>query len=208
MTSLTHLSIANCVDISDDAFTRLSQLQHLVMAWPTQSPQLTDNVFVHLPALRIVDMSGASRFTDRAFAHLARARLHTLSMQYCDQSSITDLAFTHLPALLSLNITGCTQISDVAFAHLCRLHHLDISACPQITDVALRHLRAHGNLRSLISFPPSGRPNTINAASDNKYAAFIVVIRIILVAAIIVFVSRRSSPVGSCCVCPLLAQRN
>jgi hypothetical protein len=114
---------------------------------------LCDDDFQYLQGIHTLSMSycNQSTITDGAFVHLRG--IHTLDMSGCNQPTITDGAFVHLRGIHTLNMSGCKQstITDGAFVHLVGIHTLNMSYCNQstITDAALVHLH---DVQSLVAY--------------------------------------------------------
>jgi len=86
-----------------------------------------------------VDLNGNPYVNDEHFQFFT-ARLHTLSMNFCQQ--VTNKAFSYLTGIHTLEMIYCHQITDQAFSHLGGIHTLDMSYCSRITDNSFRYLTA------------------------------------------------------------------
>ena len=96
---------------------------------------LTDDDFIHLKDVRILNMSNCNQtmITDNAFKFLGN--VHTLNMSNCNQKTITNNAFKHLYSIQNLDITNCNQptITNIAFQYLINIKNLYMRGCNKKT---------------------------------------------------------------------------
>jgi len=68
---------------------------------------ITDEAFVYLEGIRMLNMAKCSNITDNAIVHLKG--IYALNMYGCP--NITDKAIVHLKGIYALNIIGCREIT-------------------------------------------------------------------------------------------------
>jgi F-box and leucine-rich repeat protein GRR1 len=136
--SLRELRLANCELIEDAAFLDLPPHQ----------------VFEHL---RILDLTGCERLTDRAVHKITSVapRVRNLVLAKCRQ--ITDVgvnAITRLGKNLHyVHLGHCSQITDEGVKVLAiacpRIRYIDLGCCTQLTDASVMRLATLPKLRRI-----------------------------------------------------------
>lgn len=144
LSSLRKLAVRSCYlgALAEPLLLACSGLVHLDAAW---CQSLTNANFVHLGALRVLNLSGCTQptLTDAAFQHLTS--LESLNMQLCGEG-LTSHAFVPLGGRLKdLNIDSCLRkvACDATLQLLSGLTALNIARCNHttITDAGLQSLR-------------------------------------------------------------------
>jgi F-box and leucine-rich repeat protein 2/20 len=166
--SLLEISVAHCIQITDEAIEVLVQ---------------------SCPRLQSIDISGCSGVFDRSLIALAKLRsLKCVQLNGC--SNITDSAVTALllsfsaGVISSIGLVGCSALIDESLRHMyeqrtisgykrhsyCKqLHSLTLGATANVTDQTVRRIAAACSslqLLHLIDMPQVGSDDTLAIIGD------------------------------------------
>lgn len=104
--------------------------------------------------LKIVNLTGCRKMTDRAVQSLCSQALVSLNLKGC--SRITDWAFRYprimLKTLKVLDISGCYEISDAGLLRMTQfteITHLTMRGCNQVSNAGIEYLRKLPKLKYL-----------------------------------------------------------
>jgi hypothetical protein len=146
-TTLTHLSLENRFEVTDEAlllFPALQALESLNLG----HTHVTSAGLVHLTTLhRLKELDlQSTAVTGSGALHLTRlTNLTALNLGFC--SHWTDMAMANLalPCLKRLSLRACAEITDGAMEHIAKLQRLQVlnlQHCICITATGLGHLRS------------------------------------------------------------------
>ncbi|KAL0053339.1 hypothetical protein WJX82_004536 [Trebouxia sp. C0006] len=143
---VTHINIANHMEVGDMSIAALSLLPKLEAVLASGSP-ITNLGLIMLAAAKTITTLNLSRcvhLTNQVAVSLSRLPQLNLSLQHC--AHITDAGIAALKEnshLTKLNVAVCRELSDegvAAVAALSMLQSLDLTFCDRITDAAVAHL--------------------------------------------------------------------
>jgi len=157
LTSLQHLDLSLCEQVTDAGLAHLkglTSLQHLDL---DGCEQVTDAGLAHLKgltSLQHLHLGECKRVTDAGLAHLkGLTSLQHLDLGECKR--VTDAGLAQLKGLTSLdhlNLMGCERVTDAGLAQLkslTSLQYLDLLYCKQVTDAGLAQLKSFTSLQYL-----------------------------------------------------------
>ncbi|CDR40468.1 CYFA0S05e00870g1_1 [Cyberlindnera fabianii] len=162
--SLIEVDVHNCGNITDNSLQRLfSDLDQLREFRISHNANITDNIFRSIPEgmrldrLRIIDLTGCVKITDRSVEAIVDAapRLRNVVLSKC--LNITDLSMRSLVKLGKnlhyIHLGHCSNITDWGITLLARgchrLQYIDLACCTELTNLSLIELAHLTRLRRI-----------------------------------------------------------
>nr|KAF6272052.1 F-box and leucine rich repeat protein 16 [Myotis myotis] len=125
--TITSLSVSDCINVADDAIAAISQLLPNLAELSLQAYHVTDTALAYFTARQ-----GHSTHT-----------LRLLSCWEITNHGVVNVVHS-LPNLTALSLSGCSKVTDdgveLVAENLRKLRSLDLSWCPRITDMALEYV--------------------------------------------------------------------
>lgn len=146
---LERLTLVNCIEISDEALTRVLPLcPNLVAVDLTSISSTTDRAIIALAnsatKLQGINLGGCKHITDEGLLALAANCPHLRRIKLSGVKGITDVAVSAIvkscPLLLEFDLNGCSKITDIAvrdlWTHSTHMRELRLAQCSELTDLA------------------------------------------------------------------------
>ncbi|CCH40594.1 SCF E3 ubiquitin ligase complex F-box protein GRR1 [Wickerhamomyces ciferrii] len=161
---LIEVDVHNCPNITDFSLQKLfCDLDQLREFRISHNPNVSDILFrvipeeMYLDRLRIIDLTGCLRITDRAVEAIVQCapRLRNVVLSKC--LNITDSSLRSLAALGKslhyIHLGHCSNITDYGVVTLIkschRLQYIDLACCAQLTNLSLVELSSLPRLRRI-----------------------------------------------------------
>ena len=146
---LERLTLIGCVEISDEALTKILPLcPNLVALDLTNISSTTDRSIIALAQsatkLQGLNLGGCKHITDEGLLALAANCSLLRRIKLSGVKSVTDVAVSAIvkscPLLLEFDLNGCSKITDVAVRDLwtnsAHMRELRLAQCSELTDLA------------------------------------------------------------------------
>lgn len=174
---LERLTLVNCVELSDEALSRVLPLcPNLVALDLTNITACTDRSLIALARsatkLQGLNLGGCKNVTDEGIAAIAShcpllRRIKLSNVKHVTNRAVSALA-KQCPLLLEIDLHGCPKVTDEAirdlWAHLPHLRDFRLAQCSSLTDLAFPANPQAGSTETQMSIQPF--PNTIPVVNE------------------------------------------